>query len=93
MTSYNPIAWVVKRTKLNSKKGVMWDTLVDTHDISWADPFRVFGGVLNIPGRGWVFLPEKCWILDILEPNFEMAQNGIISSSPEAYRIFSLTNH
>ena len=29
VTSYNPIAWVVKRTKLNSKKGVMWDTLFD----------------------------------------------------------------
>ena len=28
LTSYNPMAWVVKRTKLNSKKGVMWDTLV-----------------------------------------------------------------
>ena len=28
MTSYNPMAWVVKRTKLNSKKGVMWDTLL-----------------------------------------------------------------
>ena len=23
------MAWVVKRTKLNSKKGIMWDTLVD----------------------------------------------------------------
>ena len=61
---------------------------VDMHDISQADPFRVFGGVLNIPGRGWAFLPEKGWILDILDPNFEMAQNGIIRSSPEAYRIF-----
>ena len=30
VTSYNPIAWVVKRTKLNSKKGVMWDTLLLT---------------------------------------------------------------
>ena len=30
VTSYNPIAWVVKRTKLNSKKGVMWDTLLPT---------------------------------------------------------------
>ena len=27
---YNPLAWVVKRAKLNSKKGVMWDTLVNT---------------------------------------------------------------
>ena len=61
---------------------------VGMHDISQADPFRVFGGVLNIPGRGWAFLPEKGWILDILDPNFEMAQNGIIRSSPEAYRIF-----
>ena len=29
MTSYNPFAWVVKRPKLNSKKGVMWDTLLN----------------------------------------------------------------
>ena len=29
VASYNPIAWVVKRAKLNSKKGVMWDTLID----------------------------------------------------------------
>ena len=61
---------------------------VDMYEISWADPFRVFDGVLNISGRGWAFLPEKGWILDILNPNFEMAQNGIISGSPEAYRIF-----
>ena len=33
LTSYNPFAWVVKRTKLNSKKGVMWDTLLSTHTI------------------------------------------------------------
>ena len=32
MTSYNPRAWVVKRTKLNSKKGVMWDTLLGMLD-------------------------------------------------------------
>ena len=61
---------------------------VAMHDISLADPFRVFSGVLNIPGRGWAFLPEKSWIFDVLDPNFEMAQNGIIRSSPEAYRIF-----
>ena len=30
VNSYNPRALVVKRTKLNSKKGVMWDTLIDT---------------------------------------------------------------
>ena len=29
VTSYNPMAWVVKRAKLNSKKGVLWDTWVD----------------------------------------------------------------
>ena len=31
------MAWVVKRTKLNSKKGVMWNTLLHRHDIisSW----------------------------------------------------------
>ena len=28
MTSYNPMAWVVKRTKLNLKKGFFWDTLI-----------------------------------------------------------------
>ena len=28
VTSYNLMAWVVKRTKLNSKKGVMWNTLL-----------------------------------------------------------------
>ena len=27
-SSYNPIAWVVKRYKLNSKKDVLWNTLV-----------------------------------------------------------------
>ena len=28
VNSYNPWSWVVKRTKLNSKKSVKWDTLV-----------------------------------------------------------------
>ena len=28
VNSYNPRAWVLKRTKLNSKKGVMWNTLI-----------------------------------------------------------------
>ena len=46
---------------------------VDMHEISWADPFRVFDDALNISGRGWAFLPGKGWILDILDPNFEMA--------------------
>ena len=28
VASSNPIAWVFKRYKLKSKKGVLWDTLV-----------------------------------------------------------------
>ena len=28
--SSNPMAWVVKRTKLKSKKSFFWDTLFDT---------------------------------------------------------------
>ena len=28
--SSNPMAWVVKRTKLKSKKSFFWDTLIDT---------------------------------------------------------------
>ena len=32
MTSYNPMARVVKRAKLNLKKDVLWDTLIHT---SW----------------------------------------------------------
>ena len=33
MTSCNPMAWVVKRTKLNSKKGVMWKTLINNKQL------------------------------------------------------------
>ena len=46
VTSYNPFAWVVKRPRLNSKKGVMWDTLVDTRGSSEASSsLRPFGPV------------------------------------------------
>ena len=37
VTSYNPIAWVVKRAKLNSKKGVLWDTLVNRPLLIWTN--------------------------------------------------------
>ena len=41
VTSYNPMAWVVKRTKLDFKKVFFWDTLAYTQirdgGIGWGD--------------------------------------------------------
>ena len=37
VNSYNPRALVVKRTKLNSKKGVMWNTLVKKEEFARPD--------------------------------------------------------
>ena len=37
MTSYNPMAWVVKRAKLNFKKVFFWNTLVLILDLRLPD--------------------------------------------------------
>ena len=47
VTSYNPIAWVVKRAKPNSKKGVMWDTLMWRHTAAASPPVEKKGEIIN----------------------------------------------
>ena len=56
VTSYNPMAGVVKRTKLNSKKGVMWDTLV--HSVTLEYVANIQGPLCLSPFRSQAFRQE-----------------------------------
>ena len=51
------MAGVVKRTKLNSKKGVMWDTLV--HSVTLEYVANIQGPLCLSPFRSQAFRPEE----------------------------------
>ena len=54
MASSNPIAWLVKRYKLNLKKGVLWDTLMKRllqMEAAGGKPGRLWAGKRQPAGR------------------------------------------